>query len=70
MRLGVIEINTDSKIVNSMVNGFKGSVARNSPTSQDSWGGRGALPIMAYTRDQRLGNSCVEGYERVGEINK
>ena len=36
MRLGVIEINTDSKIVNSMVNGFKGSVARNSPTSQDS----------------------------------
>ena len=49
MRLGVIEINTDSKIVNSMLNGFKGSVARNSPTSQDSWGGRGALPIMAYT---------------------
>ena len=50
MRLGVIEINTNSKIVKSIVNGFKGSVAQNSPTSQDSrgWGG-GALPIMTYT---------------------
>ena len=49
MRLGVIEINTNSKIVKSIVNGFKGSVAQNSPTSQDSRGWGGALPIMTYT---------------------
>jgi len=53
LRLGVIEINTNSEIINSIVNGFKGSVAQNSPTSQDSRGGggwgAGALPIMAYT---------------------
>ena len=41
MRLGVIEINTNSEIINSIVNGFKGSVAQNSPTSQDSRGGGG-----------------------------
>ena len=48
LRLGVIEINTNSKTVNSILNGFIGSVAQNSPTSQDS-PVRGALLIMAYT---------------------
>ena len=48
MRLGVMEINTNSKTVNSILNGFIGSVAQNSPTSQDSRVG-GALLIMAYT---------------------
>ena len=64
MRLGVIEINTNSKIVNSIENGFKGSVAQNSPTSQDSRLG-GTPHNGLYGRDtffrlqiyQRFGNS-------------
>lgn len=78
----MIEINTNSKKVKSIVNGCKGSVAQQSsspyPGFSGGGGGGAALPIMAYmggipfqVSDISKGkNSRVEVYEIVREINK
>lgn len=62
--LGVTEINTNSKIVRSIVNGCKGSVAQNShhTTSQDSreWG-EGTPHNGIYGKDTFSGFRYLKG---------